>query len=115
MQSVRRSPTITNAGAHSLTAVYSGDANNTAGQSWPVQVNVLAPPLTFQSVRLTGGKVKLVWNAISNHTYQVQFSTNLTGAVWSSLGGPFLATNDTASATDSTNRPATFYRVTASP
>jgi hypothetical protein len=107
--------TITNAGTHSLEAIYSGDANNSPGQSWPVVLDVLAPPLNFQNVQLTGGNVKLVWNAVSNQTYQVQFSSNLTKVSWNNLGNAFLATNITASATDSIGVPAKFYRITTSP
>jgi len=94
--------TVTNPGTHWLRAVYSGDANNSAGQSWPVQVNVLSPPLAFQSFRATNGTVELIWNAATNQSYQVQFSTNLAKSVWSNLGAVIIATNSTASTTDVT-------------
>ena len=107
--------TITNAGTHLLTAVYSGDANNSAGQSWPVQVNVLSPPLIFRSIRITNGTAELIWNGMTNQTYQVQFSRNLAKGVWTNLGAVIIATNSTASTTDATGGTARFYRITTSP
>jgi hypothetical protein len=107
--------TVTNAGAHLLTAVYSGDANNAAGQSWPVPVNVLAPPLDFQSIRVTNGTLKLIWNAITNQSYQIQFTTNMTKGAWTNLGAAIIATNSTASTTNATGGMARFYRITTLP
>ncbi|HUA67846.1 MAG TPA: glycosyl hydrolase [Candidatus Saccharimonadales bacterium] len=106
---------VTNAGTHWLRAVYSGDANNSAGQSWPVQVNVLPPPLTFQSIRATNGSVELIWNAVTNQSYQVQFSTNLAKGVWTNLGAVIIATNGTASTTDVTGGTTRFYRIITPP
>lgn len=112
---VQASITVTNAGPHFLAAVYSGDANNAAGQSWPAAINVLAPPLTFQSVTAVAKTVKLTWNTLSNQVYQVQFSTNLTKPVWANLRGAILATNKTASTTDSSKNATRFYRVQTVP
>jgi len=106
---------VTNAGTHWLTAVYSGDTNNSAGQSWPAQVKVLPPPLTFKSIRATNGIVELIWNSMTNQSYQVQFSRNLAKGVWTNLGAVIVATNSTASATDATASAARFYRITTSP
>ncbi len=106
---------VTNAGARLLTAVYSGDANNSAGQSWPVQVNVLAPPLIFRSLRATNGTMEMIWNSVTNQSYQVQFSTNLTKGAWTNLGAVIVATNSAASATDATGGTVKFYRITAAP
>jgi len=106
---------VTNAGTHWLRAVYSGDANNSAGQSWPVQVNVLAPPLTFQNILITNGSAELIWNSVTNQSYQVQFSRNLAKGVWTNLGAIIVATNSTASATDLTGGTTRFYRITTPP
>ena len=106
---------VTNAGTHWLRAVYSGDANNSAGQSWPVQVNVLAPPLTFRSIRATDGTAELTWNSVTNQSYQVQSSRNLGKGNWTNLGAAIVATNSTASATDPTGGSMRFYRLTTSP
>jgi beta-mannanase len=107
--------TVTNAGTHWLTAVYSGDANNSAGQSWPVQVNVLAPPLTFQSIQAMAGIVELIWNSVTNQSYQIQFSTHLTKGAWTNLGGVIVATNSSASTTDGFGDTTRFYRITTPP
>jgi len=107
--------TVTNAGTHWLSAVYSGDANNSAGQSWPVEVNVLSPPLTFRSIRTTNATTELIWNSMTNQSYQVQFSRNLATGVWTNLGAVILATNSTASATDLNSGTTKFYRITTPP
>lgn len=106
---------VTNPGTHWLTAVYSGDANNSAGQSWPVQVNVLSPPLTFRSIRATNGTVALIWKSVINQSYQVQFNRNLAKDVWTNLGAIIVATNSTASATDSSSSSTRFYRIVILP
>jgi len=106
---------VTNAGTHWLTAVYSGDANNSAGQSWPAQVSVLVPPLTFRSIRATNGTTELVWNSVTNQSYQVQFSRNLAKGAWTNLGAVIVATNSTASTTDLTSGTTRFYRITTPP
>lgn len=106
---------ITNTGTHWLRAVYSGDANNSAGQSWPVQVNVLSPPLTFRSIRATNGTVELIWNSMTNQSYQAQFSRNLTKGIWTNLGAVIVATNSTASTIDVSGGTTRFYRITTPP
>jgi beta-mannanase len=106
---------VTNAGRHWLTAVYSGDANNSAGQSWPVQVNVLAPPLIFRSIRATNGTTELIWNSVTNQSYQVQFSRNLAIGIWTNLGAVIVATNSMASTTDVTGGTMRFYRIMTQP
>ena len=68
-------------GRHNLVAVYSGDANNAAGQSWPVPVTVSAAPV-FESIDVNGGIVTLVWSAPANQNFQVQFNTDLTARSW---------------------------------
>ncbi|MGO8699232.1 MAG: Ig-like domain repeat protein [Limisphaerales bacterium] len=106
---------VTNPGTHWLRAVYSGDANNNAGQSWPVQVNVLPPPLTFRSIQATNGRVELTWNSMTNQSYQVQFSRNLAKGIWTNLGAVIVATNSTASTTDVFGGTTGFYRITIPP
>jgi Glycosyl hydrolase family 26 len=106
---------ITNTGTHWLRAVYSGDPNNSAGQSWPVQVNVLSPPLTFRSIRATNGTVELIWNSMTNQSYQAQFSRNLTKGIWTNLGAVIVATNSTASTIDVSGGTMRFYRITTPP
>ena len=106
---------VTNAGAHLLTAVYSGDTNNADGQSWPVQVNVLALPFTFRSIRATNETMELIWNSVTNQSYQIRFSTNLTKGACTNLGAVIVATNSTASTTDAAGGMVNFYRIMTSP
>ncbi|HEY1789417.1 MAG TPA: Ig-like domain repeat protein, partial [Verrucomicrobiae bacterium] len=73
---VQTNITLTSVGNHTLVAVYSGDANNAAGQSWPAEVTVVPLPV-FDSIRAVGNTLTLTWRTASNEDYQIQFSTNL--------------------------------------
>jgi hypothetical protein len=61
---------------------------------------------------LTNGTVNVEWTAIPNCAYQLQYTTNIARGDWRDLGGPVIATNETANAGDiiraNTQR---FYRV----
>ncbi|HEX4122847.1 MAG TPA: choice-of-anchor tandem repeat GloVer-containing protein [Verrucomicrobiae bacterium] len=60
---------------------------------------IVIPP-AFQTVSLTNGGVEMTWSAISNQTYQLQYSTSLGSTNWSDLGSPATATNSSLSALD---------------
>ena len=85
-------------GRHNLVAVYSGDANNAAGQSWPVPVTVSAAPV-FESIEVNGGIVTLVWSAPANQNFTVQFNTDLTARSWTNLGSVVTASNSPTTCT----------------
>lgn len=72
-----------------------------------------APAVTITSVAYAPGNTVLTWNnTFDNHTYQVQYKTNLLNPVWTNLGSPVPATDASASYTDTTAAGATrFYRV----
>jgi len=60
-----------------------------------------------------GAEVNLSWYAISNRTYRVQYTGNLTTTNWMDLAADISATGATASKTDSTFNDAgqRLYRV----
>ena len=66
---------------------------------------------SFQSITLTNGNVNLAWNSVSNWTYRVQYTTNLTDANWTDLPGDVLATNVISSKTDVAVPTQCFYRL----
>ncbi|MCX6929802.1 MAG: MBG domain-containing protein, partial [Verrucomicrobia bacterium] len=55
--------------------------------------------------------VVISWSAISNVTYRVEYSPDLSGTNWVDLEGDVTANGDTASKTDTHNAPSGFYRV----
>ena len=102
-------------GTHNLVAVYSGDAHNAAGQSWPVPVTVTAAPV-FESIDVNGGKVTLVWSAPTNQNLQVQFNNNLTAGSWTNLGSVVTASNSPTTNTDVIgSNPRRYYRLISVP
>ena len=66
---------------------------------------------SFQSITLSNGTVNLAWNSVSNWTYRVQYTTNLTDATWTDLPGDVLATNIISSKTDVAVPTQCFYRL----
>jgi uncharacterized repeat protein (TIGR03803 family) len=75
-----------------------------------------ADPLKIQTATKSGSTFTLTWLALSNRSYQVQFTTNLSRTNWNNCGSPVTATNFTATASDSiTTDPQRFYRVVLLP
>jgi hypothetical protein len=71
---------------------------------------------TIQSITNSGGNVLITWSALSNATYQVQYSPTLPGTNWQNLVPDVTATNVTASAVDSPgNVTQRYYRVMVVP
>ena len=78
----------------------------------------LLPPPTpaIQNVAVTAGAVHLTWSALAGLSYQVQYTTNPVSTNWNNLGSPIVATNITASASDSVGASARrFYRILSLP
>lgn len=68
-------------------------------------------PVILSTVE-TNETFALTWSAVSNDTYQVQYSTNLLSTNWTNLNAPVTATNATASGADNvTGAAQRFYRV----
>ena len=64
-------------------------------------------------VTIRASQVEVCWNSISNLTYQVQYRSDLTTNLWTSLGGCIRSTNSTSCIYDPVvvGEPKRFYRV----
>jgi len=64
-------------------------------------------------VTIRASQVELCWNSISNLTYQVQYRSDLTTNLWTSLGGCIRSTNSTSCVVDPivVGQSQRFYRV----
>lgn len=73
------------------------------------QLTFEPPPLV--TIRLS--QVEVCWNSISNLTYQVQYRSDLTTNVWTSLMDCVRSTNSTSCIYDPlvVGQPQRFYRV----
>jgi hypothetical protein len=69
----------------------------------------------IQSVSLSGTSFTFTCSTMSNGTYQIQYTTNLAGNIWTNLGPPIIATSSTAMVSDSVSNVQQFYRVLAVP
>jgi hypothetical protein len=69
----------------------------------------------IQSAGQSGDLFAFTWSAATNQTYQIQSTTNLAQGAWSDLGGPIVATNSTATATDFITNSQMYYRVVLLP
>ena len=74
--------------------------------------NAYIPP-EIKTLNRSGADVNLSWYAISNRTYRLQYSGDLSANNWTDLPGDVSATGATASKTDTTlgNASQRFYRV----
>ena len=73
------------------------------------QFTFAPPPL----VTIRASQVEVCWNSIPNLTYQVQYRSDLTTNLWTSLGGCIRSTNSTSCISDPivVGQPQRFYRV----
>jgi probable HAF family extracellular repeat protein len=80
-----------------------------------VGYTLVAAAPRIQNVTYAAHTFAFGWTALPGQSYQVQYTTDLSGNVWSNLGGSITASNLTAGITD-TNAvgPKRFYRVAAS-
>src|SRR4029079_12250005 len=58
------------------------------------------PAPAFQSITRSGNTLTLTWLALAGHSYQLQFTSDLTQPNWTDSGSPIIATQTTASAFD---------------
>jgi hypothetical protein len=104
---------VPNVSTNALGSGYSVVITSTGGSvtSTVASVVLQLPPIVpvFTTANDT---INFNWEAVSNLTYQLQYSTNLIAPNWQNLGGAITATNGTISASD---MPAgdlqRFYRV----
>ena len=75
----------------------------------PTQFTFEPPPL----VTIRASQVEVCWNSQSNVTYQVQYRSDLTTNLWTSLGGCIRSTNSTSCINDPivVGQAQRFYRV----
>jgi len=102
---------IMNSGNYSVlvTSAFGSTAGSIAN------LTVLSRP-TLQTLNSQNGQISLIWNAVSNLSYQLQYSTNLTDTNWINLGSPITATNSSAAIMDGTaTYGQRFYRVRLGP
>jgi hypothetical protein len=95
-----------------LLATDSGSPPLAAIQTFKV---IVASSLKVTAERLPEGGTRLVWSAISGHTYRVQFNDELNENGWTDLGEPITATGTSASADDPNAVGHRFYRIQTSP
>ena len=76
----------------------------------PHGIAVRTPPLV---VTIRASQVEVCWNSQSNLTYQVQYRSDLTPNLWTSLGGCIRSTNSMSCIADPivVGQPQRFYRV----
>jgi uncharacterized repeat protein (TIGR03803 family) len=89
---------------------YLGGASN-LGTIFRFQIT--PDPPRFENISPSGtGEVTFSWAALTGRSYQLQFNTDLTQTNWLNFGNPVIATNSTASATESIGADRQrFYRV----
>ena len=100
--------TITTAGVFTnfLTNVFLLGANFTFEQA------VATPRPVFTGIAIAGGNVTLIWESVSNRTYQVEFNTNLNFNNWNPLAPFVTASSNSATYTETfSDNPQRFYRV----
>jgi hypothetical protein len=69
-------------------------------------------PTIIEAVAVTNGVVALRWNTVLGHTYQLQFTTNLTTAAWVDVPPDVIATGSTLTVTNAVGpAPYRFFRV----
>jgi hypothetical protein len=76
----------------------------------------IAAAPTFQSITPGNSSVALTWNTVEGHTYQLQYTTNLTQPRWANFLSPTTAVSVAASASNNiTGDPQRFFRVLTLP
>jgi hypothetical protein len=74
-------------------------------------IHLQLPPVSL-AYSAGSNLVTFAWGAVSNLTYQLQFTTNLVSPVWQNLGIPVVGTNGSALTSDIPSADAQrFYRV----
>jgi hypothetical protein len=74
-------------------------------------LTVVAPP-TIQMFSLANGQFNLIWSAVSNLTYQLQYTFDLSTTNWIDLGNPITATNGSITVSDVPGADSQrFYRI----
>jgi hypothetical protein len=107
-------PTESQLGTNSLTVRVTDSGLPNLSDARTFTITVLAGPVLNQ-VNASGNGITISWSAIIGDTYRVQYKTNLMDSAWLSLSPDVIATNSTASMTDTNLNPFTFYRLQVIP
>jgi len=84
--------------------------------SGTLATNTAPPPPVFLAVSRTSGNIYFTWSAIAGRVYQLQYKTNLSQTAWSNVGKVVIATNSSATASDSVGQERQrFYRAVCLP
>jgi hypothetical protein len=102
-------------GVHSITAVYSGDANFQSSSSTALSQTVTALLAPYVRSGCASGQIQLSWDSQIGVTYQLQAAADLTSGDWSNIGSPLTADSTTATYCDAIDPMCAnhFYRVSA--
>jgi hypothetical protein len=73
------------------------------------------PPPVLLAPEVLGIQLRLIWTIVSNRTYQVEFTPDLSPTNWTPLPGDFLVVSNTASVLDGLTTSNRFYRVRVLP
>jgi uncharacterized repeat protein (TIGR03803 family) len=83
-----------------------------SGDGVVFNINPVSTSILLTSITRSSGTIGFTWSGLTGQSYQAQYATNLTQAIWSNLGSPVVATNGVGSQTDSATGDAQrFYRV----
>jgi hypothetical protein len=92
------------------------DGNSSTATTGIIRDDTHVTQFTFEPpplVTIRASQVEVCWNSQSNLTYQVQYRSDLTTNLWTSLGGCIRSTNSTSCIADPivVGQPQRFYRV----
>jgi len=103
-------------GGRTITVTNPDGQSATSGSAILTVSATSVPRPLIQSITRTNNLITILWSAIANRTYRVQFKENLDDSNWNDLLPDVTASGPTASKTDTTALGAQrFYRVQALP
>ena len=110
---------VLDVGQHTLTVTFTpADTNLYGNEGATNTVELIVMPAVapqIQMVNQSGTSFTFTCSTVPNVTYQVQYTTNLANNIWTNLGPPIVASNSTATASDSISNVQQFYRVLVVP
>jgi hypothetical protein len=89
-------------------------AENYAINYTPGTMNVVPLP-QLTSTALASSQFSFTFATISNESYQVEFKSDLTNAVWTNLGGPMNGTEGLVNVTNTVTGTSGFFRIEIAP
>jgi hypothetical protein len=114
---IRWTPTVQEAGTTNLITTVVTDSGTpalSATNTFQVIVNPSQTPPAPQitNLKVSGGFAMVTWTSVSQHTYRLQYVTNVSSTNWTSVVPDVLAGGATATSTNNIgSSPERFYRV----